>query len=33
VACQHEFDAYVRQKRAYYAMERRWETPFWQNRR
>jgi flavin-dependent dehydrogenase len=28
------FEAYVRQKRAYYAMERRWEKmPFWQHRR
>ena len=27
------FDAYVRQKRSYYAMERRWaEQPFWRNR-
>jgi flavin-dependent dehydrogenase len=30
---QRAFAAYVRQKREYYAMERRWETPFWQNRR
>jgi flavin-dependent dehydrogenase len=31
---QRTFAAYVRQKRAYYALERRWETsPFWQNRR
>ena len=28
------FEAYARQKRAYYAMERRWEKmPFWQSRR
>jgi flavin-dependent dehydrogenase len=32
-SAQRAFAAYVRQKRAYYAMERRWETPFWQNRR
>lgn len=30
---QRAFAGYVRQKRAYYAMERRWETPFWKNRR
>jgi flavin-dependent dehydrogenase len=31
---QSAFAAYVRQKRAYYAMERRWEQrPFWVNRR
>jgi len=33
-AAQRAFAAYVRQKRAYYAMERRWErSPFWRNRR
>jgi flavin-dependent dehydrogenase len=31
---QAAFTAYVRQKRSYYAMERRWEnTPFWRHRR
>jgi flavin-dependent dehydrogenase len=31
---QSAFAAYVRQKRAYYATERRWEkSPFWRNRR
>jgi len=33
-SAQSAFAAYVRQKRAYYAMERRWEkSPFWRNRR
>jgi flavin-dependent dehydrogenase len=32
-AVRQEFESYVRQRRAYYAMERRWDSGFWARRR